>query len=738
MVDNLIRLYENSETEFSTNGIGVLSDATKCEVSEEINGVYELEMQYPITGKYYKNITNKRIITAKPNPSANFQPFRIYYISKPFNGIVTVKAEHISYDMAGFPVMPFTAKTPQGVCKYLKTNSTLVPFGTGGNNFTFKIDGVTGDNTFELEAPANMRSLIGGDSNSLISTYGGELEFDVYSVTLHESRGTFRGVTISYGKNLTDLTYEESSENEYTAVYPFWYSEDFGLIELPEKIIRLSESKKNYERIYTLDLSNDWENNYEWNDEYPSTDELRTATNNYIKENGLASPTESISVSFQSLSKCKEYDTLQSLETVLLGDWVYVKYPDLNVSVYQECCKTVFDAITGTYVSIDLGNPTSTLSNTISNISGSIIKSVPKKKTIAYEVKKATDLITGARGGYVVINKNKQTGKPYEILIMDKPNVSDAVKIWRWNNEGLGFSSTGYNGTYSTAITSDGLIVADFIRSGSLVVGGALNPSGCIEVEDSSGNVLIRMDKTGIDMVSKCHGNFQGKVTAEYIIANSNYYISDEKFQKNLKMVNLLLNTNGTMSLNIGKLDSTYNPGTSMNYVEFMDGTYGRKQLFHTDEIECAGHLHPTKDGESYLGDLQHRWSSVYAKNTSISTSDERLKHNIEPLDYRYENLFFDLQPVSYMFNDGDRKHIGITAQQLKNIMDTYNITAEELGAYCVDVITDEDGNKTELYGVRYEEFIMLNTHMLQKAYDLILQQQRQINELKTIIENKE
>ena len=101
MVDNLIKLFDSEETEFGTNGIGILSDAVMCEITEERNGEFELEMDYPINGKHYSDIGMRKIIVTKSNPYSSPQPFRIYSISKPIDGIVTVNAEHISYDLSG-------------------------------------------------------------------------------------------------------------------------------------------------------------------------------------------------------------------------------------------------------------------------------------------------------------------------------------------------------------------------------------------------------------------------------------------------------------------------------------------------------------------------------------------------------------------------------------------------------------------------------------------------------------
>ena len=115
----------------------------------------------------------------------------------------------------------------------------------------------------------------------------------------------------------------------------------------------------------------------------------------------------------------------------------------------------------------------------------------------------ATQLITGSKGGYVVISQDAN-GKPYEILIMDKPTKATATKVWRWNKDGLGYSSTGYSGTYGLAITANGAIVADYITTGnlsaSLLTAGILQSESEIERNTISrngrfGQFLVRLDE---------------------------------------------------------------------------------------------------------------------------------------------------------------------------------------------------------------------------------------------------
>ena len=94
-------LFKADAVEFDTYGIGVLADCISCEVTEERNGAFELVLKYPTTGRNYAEIKSERLIKAKPNDTAKDQMFRIYRITTPLDGVVTVYAQHLSYDLSG-------------------------------------------------------------------------------------------------------------------------------------------------------------------------------------------------------------------------------------------------------------------------------------------------------------------------------------------------------------------------------------------------------------------------------------------------------------------------------------------------------------------------------------------------------------------------------------------------------------------------------------------------------------
>ena len=222
MVDRLITLFESTATDFSTNGIGPLPDAIMCRVTEEANGPYELEMDYPITGQFYDEILFRRILLVKPNPYANRQPFRIYAISKPISGRVTVNAQHISYDLSNYTVSPITATTVVEAFEHLFASMDNID----NCPFSYELpDGKATAADLNITKPMSAKAILGGVEGSILDTYRGEYEWDGYKVKLWNNRGEDRGVAIRYGKNLTDLRQEENISEVYTAVRPYWYRE---------------------------------------------------------------------------------------------------------------------------------------------------------------------------------------------------------------------------------------------------------------------------------------------------------------------------------------------------------------------------------------------------------------------------------------------------------------------------------------------------------------------------------
>ena len=446
-------LYSATETNFDHNGIGILSACVSCEVTEEANGIFELAMQYPMDGVHFAEIGDRAIIKAKAHKFRDPQLFRVYAISKPMNGIVTVLAEHISYDLSGIPVKPFSADSVSLALTELKNNAVV------NCPFNFWTDKATSAN-FKVSVPASIRSRLGGVAGSILDVYGGEYEFDNYTVKLHNNRGMNRGVSIRYGKNLTDIQQDQNCSNVATGVYPYWVdSEGKTLVELPERIVN-APGTYNFVKIRTLDLSSEFE-------KQPTVDQLRVRTESYIKANNIGVPVVSWSVSFEQLSKSEEYKHLALLERVSLFDTVNVEFPTLGVSATAKAVKVVYDVIADRVKSVTLGSVRANIADTIANQQAEIQKK-PNKTFMEVAIENLTKTILGAKGGSVRFLDENGDGEPDTLYIADNPDPAQAVKVWRFNYEGWGASDNGYNGPFKLGATLKDGIVADFITSGQI------------------------------------------------------------------------------------------------------------------------------------------------------------------------------------------------------------------------------------------------------------------------------
>lgn len=445
-------LYASNETNFTTNGLGALCDAISCRVSEERNGVYELEMVYPISGRGFSDISDRSVIKAIPSPYRKPQLFRVYRHTKPLSGSVTFYARHISYDLSGVPVRPFTSGSAA------EAMTGIVPASVIDNPFEFWTDKQT-IASYDYKTPANARSILGGVDGSILDVYGGEYEFDNFAVKLYANRGHDNGVTIRYGKNLIDLEQERNISNVYTGVYPYWVdNEGLSLVTCEPEIVK-AEGKFGFEKILIVDFSSDFQ-------EAPTPEQLRERAERYIRDNKIGVPSVSITTNFVSLDQTVEYSGLRLLEKCDLCDTVTVQFEKLGVNVKAKIIKIVADVLREKYESVEIGDAKANFADTVTQTEVELQKK-PSKSDLETAVSGATELITGQKGGTIHIRRTAD-GKPYELVITDTDSITTAINVWRWNVSGLGFSSNGYNGPYTTAITQDGKISADFILAGSL------------------------------------------------------------------------------------------------------------------------------------------------------------------------------------------------------------------------------------------------------------------------------
>lgn len=335
-------LYSETEEQFSTNGIGKLCDALSCFVTEKRNGSYELKLGYPSDGIHAEDLVEGNIILAKPAERTTAQPFRIYKITTPLTGLLEINARHIQYQENFITVSPFSAVGSQAAMAAISSHvTTACPF-----SFWTDIDSSA---TFTITSPATVRGCLGGMDGSLLDTYGGEYEWDMYTAKLHGHRGADHGVKIVYGKNLIDFKMERNIENMITGVHPYWkHSEDGTLKELPEKVVTV-EGERHYEKISVLDCTSQFE-------EAPTDEQLRNYVKSYLKNTSLTEPDIDIKIDFAQLWQLPGYADIAEAERVSLCDTVHVYISKLGIEVSCKVTETEYDVLLERYKSITLSN----------------------------------------------------------------------------------------------------------------------------------------------------------------------------------------------------------------------------------------------------------------------------------------------------------------------------------------------------------------------------------------------
>ena len=443
------------------NGLGVLSDAISCVVEQERNGIYELTMEYPISGIHAQELAKRRILKVKPNFTDAPQLFRIDRISGTLNGKFTVYAKHISYDLSGYVIARGTASNAIQAVNLLESAASGYNFDTDKN--------VTAD--FTITEPSSVRSWFAGKSGSFLDVFGKtELKYDNFNVHFLLNAGQDRGITIRYGKNLLALSQETDCNNLYTAVMCYFKEEDGTIIDGDEITTGLS---LDVPKVMIIDCSDDF-------DEIPTVQELNQKAQQYINNNNLTLPTNNITLDFVQSGELSN--------RVDLCDTVSIYYEALGITRAKvKCIRTKWDCLKERYIETEFGDVKTNLTETITTISKEVAEK-PSVTEMGNAISAATSLITGNSGGYVVLHDTNNDGEPDEILIMDTPDISTAVNVIRMNKNGVGLSTTGYEGTYTTAFTAQG-IVADAITTG--ILNANLIKAGVIS--DAQGKSTIDM-----------------------------------------------------------------------------------------------------------------------------------------------------------------------------------------------------------------------------------------------------
>lgn len=521
----MILLFQPNETQFTNNGVGALTEAVEAFVTEERNGAFELVLRYPVSGKHYAAIQYRSIIFCKPNPFDDFQPFRVYKISRPSNGIVTFEAYHISYDLTGIPLRPFHTYTIEGTFSALRTNAAI------NHNFTFSTDKepeMQGE--IQIDVPLSIRNVLGGMEGSVLQTYRGEFKFDKFNVALLTNRGQNRGIVLRYAKNILTIQQNEDFSTLYTGIAPYWKGEDVT-VTLPETVVFI-EGSFDFERILTLDLSESF-------DAPPTPEQLRNAAQTYAIENGLALPASSISVT---------YAMDKTISQVRLCDTIGIACLPLGIQATAKCVKYVYDVLARRYKEITIGSirtniadnyakTTQNLTRRIRNIEADYATNGEIREIAQEEIRNDTSIIQRAEAIIASALEEYVRTSDYETF---RSTVATQFSVLAGEIE-AGFTSTASNiSTLSGSTDQRFANIYSFIRLLATLTDqdGNIVQQGGIVIGESSSEIKLKLEN---DILFFFTGD-EKLVTTQSAIA---WFASNQLHVNNATIENLTLGTDG-------------------------------------------------------------------------------------------------------------------------------------------------------------------------------------------------
>lgn len=447
-------LYNNTETEFDSNGLGRLRDCIECKVTEERNGIYEVEFQYPVDGANYDKIQLGRIIAVEHDYTNDVQPFDIVSCSKPINGVVTFRAVHISYRQGSIVARGSSISS-------LSDAFTMLRSGVPSNPFTYETDITSTAYMASADGlPHTVRSMLGGMEGSILDTYGGEYEWDKFRVILHASRGRARNLTIRYGVNLVDYTEDTDYSESYNAVVPFWSGEDTAVIG---DMVSVNTATYNGRTdCVPLDLTDKFESQ-------PTKAQVESMATSLLNSKQPYLAHQNITVNFIRLQDTDEYAQYASLFDCALCDTVRVVFPRYGMDGRFKIVKTVYNVLTERWDEIELGELQTTLAEALG------ISETTKTNTSAVVVEQGTSGIWtyrkwsngtaecwghqdvgstaySANGGY----KKVEATLPSGLFITTPDIVIASGRITGTINTDMGFTSPNNASTIQTYLINRG------------------------------------------------------------------------------------------------------------------------------------------------------------------------------------------------------------------------------------------------------------------------------------------
>lgn len=344
-------IYEKTETAFVSNGLGRLRDCISCIVNEERNGIYECDFEYPVSGANYDLIQIGRIIGVTHDDTGGIQPFDIVGYTKPIDGVVSFHCTHISYRLSEHTIRG-TNKNSLADCFTLIETYAYPPI-----PFTFSTDKTSAGYCAVFDGiPHSVRQTLGGIEGSILDSYGGEYEWDKWTVKLWSARGQMRDFTIRYGVNMLDYNEEYDSTGCFNSCRPYWTDGQTYVVGDAQNNGGIVPSGRKV--CIPLDVSDRFETK-------PTKAQVESMGMSVMNAMNPTVPAQTIEVSFVRLQDMGEYAMYQSLMQCRLCDTIKVIFPDFNSSGQFKIVKTEWNVLQSKYESMELGSLSVSLSEAL-------------------------------------------------------------------------------------------------------------------------------------------------------------------------------------------------------------------------------------------------------------------------------------------------------------------------------------------------------------------------------------
>ena len=675
----MVTIFEKNTIQFRGLGLGALLPSS-CLVTEELNGGFELVMEHPYDpyGKWAR-IRNDNILYA--STPRGMEPFRIYRVKPTLEG-VTVHARHIFYDLQDnlSAQVDHTGSAATAMNHLVDSLAYAMPF-------SFATD-ITKTGTMFGEYINPIQALLSEDDavDSFVKVYGGELLRSGFSVSMLESIGADRGVSIRYGKNLIGLEVDEDISEVKTRII---VQNDAGTVHIKDSPY-IGEYL--YPKIHIIGAGD------------AAINEMERMAEAVLEE-GIDLPNINIRVDFQMLSKTEEYKDYAVLEEVQLGDTVRVIHEKMNFHQKRKVISYEWDCLLERYNKVELGNFLSSLATTTNRLQQMVKSQQGKMTEIEVTVEGITTRVSDAEGN---ISELEQTAEGIQTEVK---NAKGDISLIQQRADALAVRVTSTEGDIATLeVTADHILTRVESAEGDISSLEQTAKSITSRVEDAEDNISsVEQTAEKIDWIVES-GTSAGRMTLtdEFLEIVGEEVVID---------ANMLLY--GEMT--VWRTDGFDRVG---GYIGYATGD---------DQINAAteGIAMSAKDGDHYViattsgvrmtaGD-----EAVVVTDSGITTtdgvhtgSDRRIKNTISYDMEKYEAFFRRLQPGFYKMNKSrsDRFHIGFIAQDVETAIRDSGMTTQDFAGLVQHKPSDEQiGEFSDQYYLRYDEFIALNTHMIQK-----------------------